>query len=70
MGEARLDTDVSRCYSGVHGDHPVYGWDSSNDWSKVMGWNDRIDSFGYTPNDYDLYIERIIDAADDARKDK
>lgn len=35
-----------------------------------MGWNDRIDSFGYTPNDYDLYIERIIDAADDARKDK
>lgn len=30
-----------------------------------MGWNDRIDDV-----DYDRYIERIIDRADDARKDK
>lgn len=35
-----------------------------------MGWNDRIDRFGYTPNDYERYIEHVIDSADDARKDK
>jgi hypothetical protein len=30
-----------------------------------MGWNDRIDDM-----DYERYIERIINLADDARKDK
>jgi hypothetical protein len=35
-----------------------------------MGWNDRVVDYGYTPADYERYIERIIDLADDARKDK
>lgn len=33
-----------------------------------MGWNDRIDRFGYTPNDYERYVADVIDRADEERK--
>lgn len=35
-----------------------------------MGWNDRMDDYRYTPEQYEVYIADVIARADEARKDK